>query len=201
MKSWLLNILLATSLVLCVAIIGAWVYSCRYSTALEYMRGETWCLVQLAQGRVGLTWARDYPFASQVKTTLHHARAKPRLAEHWRWSGMDKGILGFRSGSGQLFVPTEGSPVLEEFADQTTFVTIGPIAFQFPPSQFVTVPLWPWVLLAALLPAWRLHLHRRKRRRLCRGLCPICGYDLRATHDRCPECGTPVPARPSTFQA
>jgi hypothetical protein len=57
------------------------------------------------------------------------------------------------------------------------------------------VPDWLPVLLFALLPAHRLAVlvQRRRRRRL--GLCPACGYDLRATPGRCPECGAAVPQR------
>lgn len=56
----------------------------------------------------------------------------------------------------------------------------------------VFVPHWFLAIGFALLPAMhirRVILLQRLRRRLDRGLCGACGYDLRSTPERCPECG------------
>ncbi len=45
----------------------------------------------------------------------------------------------------------------------------------------------------ALPAAAGLRRHRRRRRTPSAPVCDVCGYDLRATPDRCPECGA-VPA-------
>lgn len=57
-------------------------------------------------------------------------------------------------------------------------------------GSFLSVwPFWLFLPFSFVLPAiwyWRFR-QRRLRRDL--SLCPKCGYDLRATTDRCPECG------------
>ena len=53
-------------------------------------------------------------------------------------------------------------------------------------------PTRPWLIPVYLTPAAALFfLVRREtaRRRYFAGNCPNCGYDLRATRERCPECG------------
>jgi hypothetical protein len=49
------------------------------------------------------------------------------------------------------------------------------------------------VLLAAYFGLVAMIVAAVLKRRPKAGLCASCGYDLRATPDRCPECGTPVP--------
>lgn len=62
-------------------------------------------------------------------------------------------------------------------------------------SISMRIPYWSLAVVAVvpLVPSelWR----RRRQRRMSGSCCSRCGYDLRATPNRCPECGT-VPRKP-----
>jgi hypothetical protein len=61
-------------------------------------------------------------------------------------------------------------------------------------SWSLILPAWLLFLMVGLpgfvlgVGRWRRAHHQHRCRRL--GLCPTCNYDLRASPERCPECGT-----------
>lgn len=70
--------------------------------------------------------------------------------------------------------------------------------------HFVRIPYWFIVLLFAVAPALRpydrLRQQLRRRREIMRGPCTTCGYDLRASPERCPECGAAIDGKTKQLQ-
>jgi len=57
-------------------------------------------------------------------------------------------------------------------------------------KTLVNFPFWFPAMVFATLPALRRAYLRRRTKARNTNCCHVCGYDLRATPDRCPECGT-----------
>src|SRR5205814_2367741 len=66
--------------------------------------------------------------------------------------------------------------------------------------RWLTLPYWAIFASSAILPfiaarkRWR---SRQRRLRTIGARCPNCNYDLRATPDRCPECGAITKRQPA----
>ena len=90
----------------------------------------------------------------------------------------------------QPFSPLEGNAALLRIVPKLQYESGDVSQYLVQYVKFVSVPHWSLALLFAILPALHLRAAIRSRRRRRAGHCPRCGYDLRATPERCPECGT-----------
>ena len=184
MRRRVLNLLTAVSLLLCVAACGLWVgsywRSCRVGCEMlrrpapGVVASRQWLFVGEG-GRVVFQWAW-----LEANTPLQNVEAPGLTASTAALPPEARTLRYVRESLYDLHVERQagGPPAY-------------PGRYQF---RYGIVPGWVPVILASALPAWRLRRRRQQRRRREARLCAGCGYDLRATPERCPECGS-VPTR------
>ena len=91
---------------------------------------------------------------------------------------------GVEEASRNHYAGFEWSPAARVQPKAGNFIIIMPPT---PATTVVAAPHWFLCLLAGM--PGLVWLWRRGRRKRPSGYCPDCGYDLRATPERCPECG------------
>ena len=161
---------------LCLVVIGAWVRGYFVSDTVGYGRGspggKMWALaIMHGRGGVGLAVVTHLDYTPQLNGPFHQQEPAGYAGDLGK-EPMARGALGF------LFVKI--APTLPER------------------GWAVALPLWFVLLLLAPWPAWHLRTAwwGRKERRQRLGLCLRCGYDMRASAERCPECGELKPLSP-----
>ena len=83
-------------------------------------------------------------------------------------------------------------PVFHRYGRLVGTRALGFVFYRGERAAFYEVPYWFISAFFLLLPLRAVSRRLRViagRRRMARGQCSQCGYDLRATADRCPECG------------
>jgi hypothetical protein len=175
MKRRPLNLLTFASLLLCVAVCVLWMRGYWVSDAvlLAGRRGE-WGTQSLSG-----TWV----FA---ETNVPHERATVR------WDGFDSRLTSPWESGSPLSLPNHlgfgyRSTLLPTANMRVPNLEAGVRLPRVISTRMVLIPLWLPAAVFGLLPAARLY--RRVCPRYGEGRCRGCGYDLRATPERCPECG------------
>ena len=175
MLRWLINLCFAVLLVFCIAFAILWARSYGVSDRLSWTGARQTWWGWSARGYIVLGFSNDYSSdnASEVRG-LH--------------TNQDAPIPPF---NGLIFLDVETTEKITSWkASEFEFYQIHDVISGNRTAQIIA-PFWSICVSLIVLPlAWAVRLIRAKRRnRLRMGFCPSCGYDLRATPTRCPECG------------
>jgi hypothetical protein len=210
----ILNTLTILSLALCVTTVALWTRSYRRDDGYHYLRdvvwdegcthwqfdagsryGELFLSYQRARtsfenhtlAQVAATLARGGP-ATAIEVIVERKAFSNSLAGHEREPWVDPADSVPHNGLSHTsdgWAWRLGGFIIERHAHaQATY---------WRSSRSAVFPHWSAVAALALLPLLRARAALRQWRRRARGLCPACGYDLKATPQRCPECGTASP--------
>jgi hypothetical protein len=169
---------MALSALLCVATLALWARTMHRS-------GEILCILNDQVFRADGDWGA----MSYHGEIVFVAEIPPRSSsQRWRRSWLirfehDDPAAAFDLDLGEMMVET-----IHESGNCVAGFGGGPSINGW--SGFVLmVPHWALAVLFGIVPlSWGMSRWRARRRKKT-GLCPSCGYDLRATPGRCPECG------------
>ncbi len=176
MKRVLFTIVSAISLLLFLAVVGVWVRSFFYRDIVTFVaprdQGQ---VIQSIRGRLHIV----SELSGTSRGSISHQ--VDRLAPDAIWNG---GMSSY-----PVKVEWHWGHVWQNYSRiHRSFGTTGFAGFMTL-HRLIVVPYWSPAFLFVVLPTiwiWRFikYGHRRKI-----GHCPRCNYDLRATPQRCPECG------------
>jgi hypothetical protein len=197
---YILNGLAVLSLVLCVGTVGLWVRSYRTADSLLRVRGADLANLTSNRGAIVLRSARLVALESRGEPYTKIVRHQITFEYSLRY-GDASGIV-YRSEASHIeeFWPEAPARLWRSDArvPRTDVRLAGWRYFRGSVDVWhvhaLRVPYWGPAVAAAILPVLRLRAWHRRRSAQRGGLCLKCGYDLRATPDRCPECGA-IPAK------
>ena len=191
MRRRLFTWLSALSLTLCLAVVAGWAWAVASPSAgraAAVVGGHHLFLDQDRLVAVGLVDVRLPPGGAADVDAALSADVRRAFADRWAaqlvppadWSmlgaGWDVRRMPLPPTWGPMAVASSGPPAA---GTPTPVLTV----------RTVQVPFWPACAATALLPAvWLTRAARRRRRRRA-GRCEACGYNLRGSPGRCPECG------------
>jgi hypothetical protein len=185
------------SLIVALAVFALWIAAINYRGIVISKFGPRGFEV-MCNGRLIAVWLyRGYPAATPMTRT----RGDSSQRHEWGYPKYEFASEG-GGGGGSFFelIQFSGHTDYRGHGDaaadfQATWTAYGMPAW-VPIAVFTAFPLY-WILVPI-----RAARRRAKRRRL--GQCETCGYDLRGSSDRCPECGSDIAAttgRESTSHA
>ena len=179
-RRWLFNALAAISLTLCLAVGVIWAAGVHHDSGVIHLWSGWRSLCGIGRrggnGSLGLA-LYHYRETEIVGPVIGPGRVDTPEIKAWKKTFGSRAAFehwGFEVG----WQPSIGT------AQSNHLVMRGD-------ARWIVIPDWLAMLALAILPvmAWKGRHHERDRRRREQGLCVVCGYDLRATPQRCPECG------------
>jgi hypothetical protein len=164
------------SLVLAVVVAGLWVRSLNCISNVQFAASQLELGLLQTNGIFGVTAALDAGLIDPLGGTDvygWHSWTRYPESTSWRYDAPYFNSWGF----GLQMDRTVGRPAGNwQRGDR--------------PLVIVHAPHWTLLALLCVPPAFAFARRARQRKRARSGACPSCGYDLRSTPERCPECGT-----------